>query len=100
MSSMKTKHLLWGAIIGLLIICPLGAAFLMAMGSELPRPLPPLTPIVSPTVIDWLLTPVMSPEQPNAATPAATPLFATHAVIETQFAATAIALTSQDAKLR
>lgn len=97
---MKIKHLLWGAIIGLLIICPMAAAFLMAMGSEAPRPLPPLTPIVSPTVNEWLLTPVMVPEQPNAATPAAAPLFATHAAIETQFAATAIALTPQDAKLR
>lgn len=97
---MKIKHLLWGALIGLLIICPLAAAFFMAMGSELPRPLPPLTPIVSPTVIDWLLTPVMSSEQPNAATPVAAPLFATHTAIETQFAATAIALTPQGAKLR
>ena len=93
---MKIKHLLWGAIVGLIIICPLAAAFFMATGGHLPRPLPPLTPILSPTVFEFFTS--VPPEQPISTTPAAVPIFATHAAIETQFAATSVALTPAYAK--
>lgn len=92
----KTKRIIILATIFLLLTCPLAAAFLMATDGHPPRPLPPLTPIISPTLFD-LFTSVPQ-VQPISTAPATAPIFATHAAIETQFAATAIVLTPHHAK--
>lgn len=86
---MKTKHIMIVAVVALLIACPLAAAYFIATGGHPPRPLPLLTPIVSPTVIDWLTA--IPSEQPLDTTPEAMPIFATHAAIETHIAATTTA---------
>lgn len=91
----KTKRIIILTIILLLLACPLAAAFFMATGGHLPHPLPPLTPILSPTVFEFFTS--IPTEQPIS-TPAAAPIFATHAPIETQFAATSVALTPAFAK--
>lgn len=83
---MKTKHVIIVTVVALLMACPLAAAYFMATGGNPPRPTPPLTPIISPTVIDWLTA--IPYEQPLATTPDAVPIFATHAAIETHIAAT------------
>ena len=93
---MKTKRIIILTIILLLIACPLAAAFFMATGGHPPHPLPPLTPILSPTVFEFFTS--IPPEQPVFTTPAAVPILATHAAIETQFAATSVALTPAFAK--
>ena len=93
---MTTKRLIISVIVLVLIVCPLVAVFLMATGGHPPRPLPPLTPIISPTLFD--LFTAIPQEQPISTTPAAAPIFATHAAIETQFAATAIVLTPHHEK--
>lgn len=37
-------------VIGLAVLCSLAAAVMVATGGHPPRPLPPLTPIISPTL--------------------------------------------------
>ncbi len=80
-------------VIALAVLCSLAAAVMLATGGHPPRPLPPLTPIISPTLFLGF-TPAASDEQGTMTTPAAVPIFATHAAVETQYAATAAALTS------
>jgi len=92
----KTKRIIILVIILILIVCPLVALFMMATGGHLPRPLPPLTRILSPTVFEFFTS--VPPGQPISTTPAAAPIFATHAAIETQFAGTSVALTPAYAK--
>lgn len=79
-------------VIALAMLCSLAAAVVLATDGHPPRPLPPLTPIISPTLF-FGFTPVASNEQETMTTPAAVPIFATRAAIETQYDATAIALT-------
>jgi hypothetical protein len=74
------------------VLCSLAAAVMLVMSGHSPRPLPPLTPIISPTLF-FGFTPVASDEHGTLTTPAAVPIFATRAAVETQYAATAIALT-------
>jgi len=93
---MKNKQLIWGIVFLLAAACPLASAFLMATDGHPPRPLPPLTPILSPTIMDFLTS--APPEQSIITPPAAAPIFVTHAAIETRFAATTIALTPTYAK--
>jgi flagellar basal body-associated protein FliL len=86
---MKRSRIIIIAVVILLVACPLAAAFFMATGSDLPSPTPPLTPIISPTVIERLTA--IPSEQPADTTPDAVPIFATHAAIETHIAATTTA---------
>lgn len=88
---MRKMRVILPLIICLTLLCPLAAAFLLATVGHPPRISPPLTPIVSPTIF-FVFTP---PPDPPTATTSATfvPIFATHAVIETQVAGTAVALT-------
>ncbi|MBZ0308443.1 MAG: hypothetical protein K8I82_20425 [Anaerolineae bacterium] len=79
-------------VIVLAVLCSLAAAVMLAMSGYSPRPLPPLTPIISPTFF-FGFNPTVSDERETATTPAAVPIFATRAAIETQYAATTIALT-------
>lgn len=79
-------------VIALAMLCSLAAGVMLATGGHPPRPLPPLTPIISPTLF-FGFTPVASDEQGTMTTPVDVPIFATRAAIETQYAATAIALT-------
>lgn len=79
-------------VIALAVLCSLAAAVMLATGGHPPRPLPPLTPIIFPTLF-FGFTPAASVEQVTMTPPAAVPIFATRAAVETQYAATAIALT-------
>ncbi|MBL1137310.1 MAG: hypothetical protein HND46_18530 [Chloroflexi bacterium] len=88
---MTKKRFILLLVIGFVVICPLAAALILTTEGHPPRPLPPLTPIVSPTIF-FLFTPASYPSG-TADPPTFVPIFATHAVIETQYAATAAALT-------
>lgn len=79
-------------VIALTMLCSLAAAVMLAAGGHSLRPLPPLTPIISPTLFLGF-TPATSDEHGTITTPAAVPIFATRAAIETQYAETIIALT-------
>lgn len=79
-------------VIGLAVLCSLAVAVMLATGGYPPRPLPPLTPIISPTLF-FGFTSAASDEPETITTPAVVPIFATRAAIETQYAATAAALT-------
>lgn len=86
-------------VIALAVLYSLVAAVMLAAGEHPPRPLSPLTPNISPTLFFGFTVDAYR-EQGTVTPPAAAPLFAIHGAIETQFAATVIALTPQDAKLR
>lgn len=79
-------------VIALAMLCSLAAVLMLATGGHPPRPLPPLTPIISPTVF-FEFNSTVSDEQEMMLTPSVVPIFATREAIETQYAATAIALT-------
>lgn len=89
---MTKKRFALVLVIVLAVLCSLAAAVMLAVGGHPPRLLPPLTPIISPTLF-FGFNPTVSNEQETATMPEAIPIFATRAAIETQYAATAIALT-------
>lgn len=74
------------------VLCSLAAAVMLAMSGHSPRPLPPLTPIISPTLF-FELTPVVSDGEGTVTPPATVSIFATHAAVETYVAATISVLT-------
>lgn len=89
---MRIKRVILTLVICLTLCCPLAAVLMLATGGHPPRPLPPLTPIVSPTIF-FVFTPASYPAG-TPDTPTIVPIFATQGVIQTQYAATATALTA------
>lgn len=87
---MTKKHFILGLIIVIVLACPVAAALLMLEGVPARSAATETLP-ASPTLV---IFPSVVPGIVATETPAAIePIFATHAAVETQFAATAVALT-------